>query len=89
MISKNEAIDYARRHIAGWDFVDVNTVEEPIFFSRASALERGVKDSPAVRDAWLVGFARIPSGHSLDDEFTKLIVDVDAETGETSVLESL
>ena len=89
MINQNEAIEKARQHIAGWEHVDSEAVNNLVFSSRARALEQGVKDGPCVRDAWLVGFKRIPYGHALEDVHPRIVVIVDAETGKTSILESL
>jgi len=87
MITKNEAIENARRHIINWDFVDANSVKEAIFTTRSETLAAGVKDSPTVRDRWVISFARIPSGHPLDESFPFITMIVDAETGEVRHLE--
>ncbi len=89
MIDHNEALEKARQYVAGWDFVDPKSVNTPIFISRSSYLQSGVKDSPNVRDTWLITFARIPREHPLDDVFPLVSINVDAETGKTSLLEGI
>ena len=89
MITEAEAIQRAKEHVAGWDFVDPNAVETPVWSDAASALAAGVKDGPWVRAAGGGRGARLTTGHPMDEVFDSLTVRVDAETGATSVLASL
>lgn len=89
MIDYLEALEKARQYVTGWDFVDPNSVNTPVFISRSSYLQSGVKDSPNVRDTWLITFARIPREHPLDNEFPLVSISVDAETGKTSLVEGI
>jgi len=89
MIDHIEALDKARQYVTGWDFVDPNSVNTPVFISRSSYLERGVKDSPNVRDTWLITFSRVPREHPLDDVFPLVSINVDAETGKASLVEGI
>ena len=89
MITKNEAIQYARNHIAGWDWVDSQAVKGAVLSTRTEALAAGVKNSAGLQDEWLISFARIASGHPLDNVFPLVTIIVGAKKGETSVLEGI
>lgn len=88
-ISAEEAINRARRKVAGLTYIDSARVEKPVFSSRARALALGLKDEHKARDTWLVSFARIPTSHVTDGMFDSLMVVVDAETGDAVVHDSL
>ena len=88
-ISMNEAIDLARAHIKGLDFVNPEAVISAELFTHADALAIGMPTTPQVKDQWLINFKRVAVGHPLDGLFHSLMVAVDAETGVADIQEDL
>lgn len=89
MITKEQAIIEARKRVNGLIYVNPEKILVSIFSSREEALAAGVRDGESVRDSWLISFERIKTGNLLDGLFDHLLVSVDAETGEATIIENL
>lgn len=89
MITEDKAIENARLHTTGWDFIDNQAEPTSVLLTRPEILKAGITDPALVRDEWLISFPRIPFGHPLDEVYPFVTIRVDAETGEASMPESL
>lgn len=89
MITQQQAITAAKIEIGTLDYVDSGKVLGALLVSRDMAIEAGAPDNPELRSRWLVDFARVKTGHALDDVFDSLLVSVDAETGKTQIIPSM
>lgn len=88
MITQQQAIVAAQKAVKGRNYIDTENGIESRFSARSDALKAGVKDDPRVRNMWVVDFKRKMTGSPLDGLHDYMSVWVDAETGQTQVIDS-
>lgn len=88
MITQQQAILSAQMAVKCQNFIDPINGVTARFSSRTEALKAGVKNDPSIRDKWVIDFNRVPTGSPLDGLHDHLSVWVDAETGQTQIIDS-
>lgn len=87
MITEQQAIEEARKKVEKLKYVDSQKVSNVELITREYAKKMGA--TAEIKDNWSVSFDRVRTDHPLNDLFDFLIVSVDAETGEATIIESL
>lgn len=88
MITQEEAIEMARKHIANRSYVDANDLKRCSLFTREQAMEKHKGLSiPEMENSWLVTFGRIKMGDSMDEISDKLTVSIETKSGKVEVLD--
>lgn len=87
MITRQQAIEFAREKVADLEYIDTQNVSYAKLITSEYARKMGA--TAEIRDNWSVSLDRIKTGRPLDGLFDNLLVTVDAETGVATIIENL